>query len=81
MTLSQPRERYSVLPVSIAADGQIARSYPGAPGFSGWAIFLENDDCPRQAQPGYTGSPIFEREGDAISVVKAQYDKFYNPYS
>ena len=59
----------TVLPCAIrAGNGQIERTYPGAPGAAGWTLFLRT-----AAAYVYNGDPLFADEPDAIRYLRKRY--------
>jgi len=59
----------TALPCAISAvDGQIERTYPGAPDAAGWTLFLRTT-----AAYVYNGDPLFANEPDAIQYLRKHY--------
>ena len=59
----------TALPCAIEpSNGQIERTYPGAPGAAGWTLFLRT-----AAAYVYHGDPVFANEPEAIRYLRKRY--------
>jgi hypothetical protein len=57
---------HTVLPAKYDSEGNLVRSYPGAPDVIGWTVFTRKPDA-----YNHTGDPVYATEREALDFLKS----------
>lgn len=60
-----PPPEHTVLPAKHDIEGNLARTYPGAPDVVGWTVFIRDANG-----YWYIGDPVYQTECEALAFLK-----------